>query len=140
MAKLVLAEDNVFTRDMLARRLERSGHEVVPVGDGRAAIVAAQRHRPDAILMDLNMPVMDGQHAIRILKDDARTFRIPIIVLTAHTEPDQVAEALDAGCFSFEAKPVVFRHLLERIEEAIQASGRRKPAEAPPSEEAGALE
>jgi len=140
MAKLLLAEDEEFTRDMLARRLQRNGHEVIAVPDGREAIVAALHHRPDVILMDLDMPVMNGLQAMRTLKNDVRTFRIPVIVLTGHTETDHVAEAVDAGCFSYEAKPVVLRHLLKRIAEALEAGARRKPAEPAPSDEAGALQ
>jgi CheY-like chemotaxis protein len=128
MAKLLLAEDDEFSRDMLARRLQRNGYEVVSVADGREALAAALHHRPDVILMDLDMPVMDGRNAMRWLKTDVRTFKIPIIILSAHTSPENVAEALAAGCTSFEAKPVVLRRLMERIEEALQATSRKKAA------------
>jgi len=140
MAKLLLAEDEEFSRDLMSRRLQRSGHEVIAVTNGREAVVAATQHRPDLILMDLDMPVMDGRHAIRLLKNDVRTFRIPIIVLTAYAETDDVAAALSAGCYSYEAKPVVFKHLLARIEAALELAGRRKPTPAAPSSEAGSLQ
>ena len=131
MTKLLLAEDDEFSRDMLMRRLQRNGYEVVAVPDGQEAVAAALRDRPDLILLDLDMPILDGRNAMRLLKSDIRTYRIPIIILTAHTTRDDVAAALDAGCYSYEAKPVVLRRLVERIEEALQATARKKHATGP---------
>jgi CheY-like chemotaxis protein len=122
MAKLLLAEDDEFSRDMLVRRLQRNGFEMVAAADGREAILAARQHRPDLILMDLDMPVMDGASAIRALKSDPRTFKIPVIVLTAHASSDDVADALAAGCQAYETKPIVLRRLVERVEEALKAA------------------
>ncbi len=122
MPKLLLAEDDDFSRDMLARRLQKSGYQVISTVDGREALAAALHHHPDVILLDLDMPVVDGRTAMRLLKTDVRTFRIPIIILTAHTGREDVAAALSAGCFGYEAKPVVLRRLVERIEEALKAS------------------
>jgi CheY-like chemotaxis protein len=126
MAKLLLAEDDEFSRDMLTRRLQRNGYEVTAVADGREALAVALQLRPDLILMDLDMPVMDGRNAMRLLKTDVRTFRIPIIILSAHTKLEDVGAAVAAGCHSFEAKPIVLRRLIDRIEEAIQANNRKK--------------
>lgn len=122
MSKVLLAEDDEFSRDILVRRLARNGFETLAVSDGREAVRSARLHRPDVILMDLDMPVLDGLAAIRQLQSDPRTFRIPIIVLTAHTTPQEVADAAVAGCQAYEAKPVIFRRLLERIEEVLRAS------------------
>jgi len=119
MPKLLLAEDDEFSRDMLMRRLQRQGFEVITAADGREALLAARQNRPDLILMDLDMPVLDGKAAMRSLKTDPRTAKIPIIVLTAHTSPESVAEAVEAGCHSYEAKPVVVRRLVERIQEVL---------------------
>ncbi len=130
MPKLLLAEDDDFSRDMLARRLQKSGYQVIPAVDGRETLAAALHHHPDLILLDLDMPVMDGRTAMRLLKTDVRTFRIPIIILTAHTGPEDVSAALAAGCFGYEAKPIVLRRLVARIEEALQAS-RKAAASAP---------
>ncbi len=129
MAKLLLAEDDEFSRDMLVRRLERHGFEMIAAADGREALAAARQHRPDLILMDLDMPVMDGHAAMHALRGDPRTFRIPIIVLTAHTSPEDVAEAVSAGCQAFEVKPVVVRRLIDRIAEVLGGS-EEKPASA----------
>ena len=122
MSKLLLVEDDEFSRDMLARRLERQGFEMVVAADGREGVQAARQHRPDVIVMDLDMPVMDGHSAIRALQSDPRTFKIPIIVLSAHSSPEDVHQALSSGCRSFETKPIVLKRLLERIGEILGAS------------------
>jgi CheY-like chemotaxis protein len=121
MSKLLLVEDDEFSRDMLARRLERHGFEMFVAGDGREGVQAARQHRPDLIVMDLDMPVMDGHSAIRSLQSDPRTFRIPIIVLSAHCTPEDVQEALSSGCRCFETKPIILKRLLERIGEILSA-------------------
>jgi CheY-like chemotaxis protein len=119
MLKLLVAEADEFSRDLLVRRLERLGFAMVAAADGREAILAAREHRPDLILMDLDMPVLDGRGAIAALKSDPRTFRIPVIVLTAHASAERVAEAVAAGCQAYETKPIVLRRLLERIAEFL---------------------
>lgn len=119
MPKLLLAEDDEFSRDMLVRRLERHGFEMIAAADGREALLAARQHRPDLILMDLDMPVLDGRGAMRALASDPRTFKIPIIVLTAHAEPEAVAEAAANGCVAYETKPIALRRLLDRIQEVL---------------------
>jgi len=92
---------------------------MIAVADGREALLAARQHRPDLILMDLDMPVLDGRGAMRALASDPHTFKIPIIVLTTHAEPEEVAEAVANGCIAYETKPVVLRRLLRRIQEAL---------------------
>ena len=126
--KLLLAEDDEFSRDMLVRRLERQGFEMIAAADGREAILAARQHRPDLIIMDLDMPILDGRSAMRALKSDPHTFKIPIIVLTAHADPADVAEAASHGCAGYETKPIVLRRLVERIQEVLA------PIAAPPAE------
>ena len=120
---MLLAEDDEFSRDMLIRRLERHGFEVVGAADGREALLAARLHHPDLILMDLDMPVMDGQTAMRALRNDPRTFKTPIIVLTAHASPEDLERALATGCEAYETKPIVIRRLLERIESILRPKG-----------------
>jgi CheY-like chemotaxis protein len=117
--KLLLAEDDEFSRDMLVRRLERQGFEMIAAADGREALLAARQHRPDLIIMDLDMPILDGRGAMRALKSDPRTFKIPIIVLTAHADPADVAEAAEHDCAAYETKPIVLRRLVERIQEVL---------------------
>jgi CheY-like chemotaxis protein len=120
--KLLLAEDDEFSRDMLVRRLERQGFEMIAAADGREALLAARQHRPDLIIMDLDMPILDGRGAMRALKSDPRTFKIPIIVLTAHADPADVAEAAEHDCAAYETKPIVLRRLVERIQEVLGTS------------------
>jgi two-component system cell cycle response regulator DivK len=117
--KLLLAEDDEFSRDMLVRRLERQGFEMIAAADGREALLAARQHRPDLIIMDLDMPILDGRGAIRALRSDPHTFKIPIIVLTAHAGPQDVAEAAAHDCAGYETKPIVLRRLVERIQEVL---------------------
>jgi two-component system cell cycle response regulator DivK len=117
--KLLLAEDDEFSRDMLVRRLERQGFEMIAAADGREALLAARQHRPDLIIMDLDMPILDGRGAMRALKSDPHTFKIPIIVLSAHAGPKDVADALAEDCAGYETKPIVLRRLVERIQEVL---------------------
>lgn len=125
MLKLLLAEDDEFSRDMLLRRLKKAGYEVIAACDGKEAVLSARQNRPDLILMDLDMPVMDGKSAIRVLKNDPDTSGIPVLVLTAHATSDQVDEAVEAGCGAYETKPIVLHRLIERIEEML---GKSQPA------------
>jgi len=127
MPKLLLAEDNDFSRDLLTKRLENAGYHIIPVANGKEAVLAARQFQPDLILMDLEMPIMDGRAAIRVLKTDPQTFRIPIIVVTAHTAPENVADAVSAGCQAFETKPVILRQLLELISETLLPANGPKP-------------
>src|SRR3954463_4387973 len=84
MAKILLVEDNELNRDMLSRRLSRRGHQVVEATDGEAALALAASERPDLILMDMSLPVLDGWEATRRLKAVPATRPIPAIALTAH--------------------------------------------------------
>lgn len=114
--KILLVEDNEMNRDMLSRRLMRSGHEVLLANDGQAGIDMAQRERPDLILMDMSLPVIDGWEAASRLKADAATRHIPIIALTAHAMPGDHKKATDAGCDEYDTKPVDYPRLLGKIE------------------------
>ena len=84
MPKILLVEDNEMNRDMLSRRLERKGYQVVLAVDGQSGVELAQTESPDLILMDMSLPILDGWEATRQLKADPRRSRIPIIALTAH--------------------------------------------------------
>lgn len=114
--KILLVEDNEMNRDMLARRLARSGHAVVVATDGRQAIDAARAERPDLILMDMSLPVIDGWEATRRLKASDETRSIPVIALTAHAMAGDRERALDAGCDEYDTKPIELPRLLEKIE------------------------
>ena len=119
MSKILLVEDNEPSRDALGRRLQRRGYEVVPAVDGQQAVSTAREVQPDLILMDLGLPVMDGWEATRLLKADASTNRIPIIVLSAHAMTNDREQALHAGADDFDSKPIHFERLIEKIEDIL---------------------
>lgn len=119
MAKILLVEDNELNRDMLSRRLIRRGYEVVMATDGADAITAAARERPNLILMDMSLPVVDGWEATRRLKADADLRAIPVIALTAHAMSGDRERAMAAGCDEFDTKPIEFDRLLAKIEQLL---------------------
>jgi CheY-like chemotaxis protein len=125
MRRLLLAEDHEMSRAMLMRRLHRLGYEVLAASNGREAVAKAASWKPDLILMDLSLPIMDGWTAARALKSDSATYRIPIVALTANAMADDRDRALDAGCDEYETKPVNMPKLLEKIEALLvaEASG-----------------
>ncbi len=115
MSKILLVEDNEMNRDMLSRRLERKGHEVLIAVDGQAGVDMASSENPDIILMDLSLPVLDGWEATRLIKADSATQKIPVIALTAHAMKEDEQKARDAGCDDYDTKPVNLNRLLEKI-------------------------
>ena len=122
MSKILLVEDNEMNRDMLTRRLERKGFEVVIAIDGKAGIDMASSSNPDIILMDLSLPVIDGWEATRQIKANAATQSIPVIALTAHAMAGDEEKALQAGCDDYDTKPVNFQRLLGKIETLLKAA------------------
>jgi CheY-like chemotaxis protein len=121
MPKILLVEDNEMNRDMLARRLVRRGFEVVVAVDGQAGVEMARQERPDLILMDLSLPIMDGWEATRKLKADEATRHIPVVALTAHAMTGDREKALEAGCDEFDTKPVELTRLLEKVDALLKA-------------------
>ena len=119
MPKVLLVEDNEMNRDMLSRRLVRRGYEVVFAVDGQQGIDMAASERPDIILMDLSLPVIDGWEATRRVKAQAATRNIPIIGLTAHAMSDDRDKAIDAGCDEYDTKPVELERLIGKIERLL---------------------
>ena len=115
MNRILLVEDNEMNRDMLSRRLERKGFEVVIAVDGQAGVDMASSTSPDLILMDLSLPVIDGWEATRQIKADAATQNIPVIALTAHAMSGDEQKAREAGCDDYDTKPVNLNRLLEKI-------------------------
>jgi CheY-like chemotaxis protein len=116
MPKILVVEDNEMNRDMLSRRLQRRGYEVIVAVDGGEGLALAQSQRPDLILMDMSLPVVDGWQATRCLKAAPETRSIPIIALTAHAMATDRDKAVEAGCDDYDTKPVELPRLLEKIE------------------------
>jgi CheY-like chemotaxis protein len=125
MAKILLVEDNEMNRDMLSRRLERRGYEVVIAVDGQQGVDLAQSSAPDLILMDMSLPIIDGWEATRQLKAMDRMKGVPIIALTAHAMSGDREKALDAGCNDYDTKPIELPRLLGKIEALL---GTKPPA------------
>lgn len=122
MTRILLVEDNEMNRDMLSRRLARQGFEVAIAVDGQQGVDMARADRPDLILMDISLPVLDGWEATRLLKGDAATSAIPIIALTAHAMAQDREKALEIGCDDFDTKPVELPRLLEKIRALVDAA------------------
>ncbi len=116
LAKILLVEDNEMNRDMLSRRLMRSGYEVVLAVDGEQGVSLAKSASPDLVLMDMSLPVLDGWEATRRLKGDSATSEMPVIALTAHAMAGDQEKARQAGCDDFDTKPVEYARLLSKIE------------------------
>lgn len=116
MAKLLLVEDNEMNRDMLSRRLQRRGFQVVMAVDGAKGVAMAASEKPDLILMDMSLPVMDGWEATRQIKADPATQHIPVIAITSHAMADDRRRALEAGCNDYDTKPIDLDRLLTKIE------------------------
>ncbi|HIK42326.1 response regulator [Thermoleptolyngbya sp. M55_K2018_002] len=125
MPKILLVEDNEMNRDMLSRRLLRRGAEVLIATDGAQGVEMAQAERPDLILMDMSLPVMDGWEATRTLKAASETKEIPIIALTAHAMAGDQEKCREAGCDDYDTKPVDFARLTSKIQ-AILGEGSLK--------------
>ena len=116
MNKILLVEDNELNRDMLSRRLQKRGYEVVMAVDGETGVSMAQSEAPGLILMDMSLPGIDGWEATRRIKAQAATRHIPIVALTAHALPGERDKALVAGCDDFDTKPIDLPRLLQKIE------------------------
>lgn len=114
MIKVLLVEDNEMNRDMLKRRLERRDLTVLTANDGAAAVAAARAHRPDIVLMDMELPVKDGWTASTEIKQTI-AHDMPIIALTAHALSSDKEKALAAGCDAYATKPVDFPALIALI-------------------------
>jgi CheY-like chemotaxis protein len=119
MPKILLVEDNEMNRDMLSRRLQRKGYEVVIAEDGEQALTMAPLEEPDLILMDVSLPAMDGWQVTRLLKSRESTSHVPVIALTAHALSSDRERAFEVGCDDYDTKPVEFVRLSEKIENLL---------------------
>jgi CheY-like chemotaxis protein len=125
MAKILIVEDNEENRDALARRLQRRGFEVVIAADGKQGVALALAEKPDVVLMDMNLPELDGCEVTRRIRAAPATQALPVIALTAHAMAGDREKALEAGCTDYHTKPVDFPRLLEQIEAILGKSGER---------------
>jgi two-component system, cell cycle response regulator DivK len=123
MPRILVVEDNEENRDALSRRLQRRGFEVLFAADGKAGVEMSKTEKPDLVLMDMNMPELDGWEATRQIKADPAAQNIPVIALTAHAMTGDRERALEAGCTDYHTKPVEFPKLLAQIEAILQTKG-----------------
>ena len=123
MTKVLLVEDNELNRDMLSRRLQRRGYDVSLAFDGQHALDQAAAVQPDVILMDMDLPVLNGWDATKKLRGDPALRDIPVIALTAHALPADRQRAMEAGCDGYQSKPIEFADLLEKIEQFARKGG-----------------
>jgi CheY-like chemotaxis protein len=122
MPRILIVEDNEENRDALSRRLKRRGYDVVIAVDGLQGVAMAKSERPDLILMDMNLPELDGWEATRQVKAATETSAIPVVALTAHALSGDKERALAAGCTDYHTKPVELPRLLEQIEAILRAT------------------
>ena len=125
MMRVLLVEDHEEIWDFLSRRLKRRGFEVTVATDGQAGVDRARADLPDIVLLDMNLPVLDGWSAARLLKEDPATAGIPIIALTAHAMAGDREKTVAAGCDDYHPKPVDFSKLLQQIEALTPGAGAR---------------
>ena len=119
MTKILLVEDHEELRDMMSRRLRRHGFDVVLAHDGQQALAQVGAETPDLVLLDMDLPVMDGWTVARTLRGGDARAQVPIIALTAHAMAGDRAKALAAGCDDYHPKPVDFPKLLAQIDDAL---------------------
>ncbi|SHJ39232.1 response regulator [Aureimonas altamirensis] len=128
MTRILLVEDHEEIWDFLSRRLQRKGYEVILAHDGQDGIDKARITNPDIILLDMNLPIVDGWTAARTIRADASLPRMPIIALTAHAMSGDREKTIAAGCDDYHAKPVDFARLLGQIEALVEKQGSAAPA------------
>ncbi len=116
MPKILLVEDNEMNRDMLSRRLERRGYQVLIAVDGQQGLDMAIAEKPELILLDMSLPLLDGWEVARRLKGDEAMRAVPIIALTAHAMAGDREKAIEAGCDDYDTKPVELPRLLQKME------------------------
>jgi two-component system, cell cycle response regulator DivK len=123
MPRILVVEDNEENRDALSRRLQRRGFEVLMANDGKAGVEMTKTEKPDLVLMDMNMPELDGWEATRQIKAEPETHAIPVIALTAHAMQGDRERAMAVGCSDYHTKPVEFPKLISQIEGILQNKG-----------------
>jgi CheY-like chemotaxis protein len=120
LIKILIVEDNEMNQEILETRLGFRGYETLVANNGADGVTLAQQEKPSIILMDMSLPILDGWEATRRLKADPETAVIPIIALTAHALAEDLERCLEAGCDSYETKPVNFNKLLQKIQTLTQ--------------------
>jgi CheY-like chemotaxis protein len=124
MAKIVVADDDVDVRMLVALKLRHSGYDVVDVGDGAAAVEACRHEKPDLVVLDLMMPVMSGLEACRAIKAEPGLADVPVVLLTARAQNTDVDAGLAVGADAYVTKPFSPKELAARVESLLEGTGR----------------
>jgi len=122
--KVLLVDDDESNREMLTRRLQNRGYDVVTAIDGQDALERASAESPSLILMDVSLPVIDGLTATRQLKSSPALRDIPVIALTAHASLEDRDRAREAGCDDYDTKPIDFSRLEQKMESLLRQAVR----------------
>ena len=122
MTKILLAEDNELNRDMLLRRLERRGYQVVVATNGEEAIEKVRADGPDLLLLDISLPILDGLEVASRIRADPQLRSLPILGLSAHAMQGDRERALAAGCDDYDTKPVEMERLVDKIQLLLQTA------------------
>lgn len=134
MTTILLVEDNEINRDMLRRRLERKGYQVIVAVNGAEGVTKAQSEQPDLVLMDLHLPILDGWEATRQIKANPQTQQIPVIALTADAIAGEREKAISAGCDEYDTKPVDFARLVEKMDSLLKPVAPKLPEPVNPTQ------
>ena len=119
MARIVIADDDADIRELVVFKLRHAGHQVVPVGDGFAAVDACHADRPDAVILDVMMPQLGGLEAASMLRADPATADLPIIMLTARAQASDIEQGMEVGADDYIVKPFSPRELATRVEDVL---------------------
>jgi DNA-binding response OmpR family regulator len=120
MATVLVAEDDADIRELVAYKLRQSGHQVVSVADGLAAVAAARENLPDVAIVDVSMPGLSGMQVCAALREDATTAQIPVILLSARAHAGDTETGLQAGAVDYVTKPFSPRELVQRVEALLE--------------------
>jgi len=121
---VVVADDEEDILDLVTTIIERSGHEVLPVRDGAAALAAIRERRPDLVILDIAMPEVDGLEVLRRLRSDARTSELPVLLLSARAQEDDVRLAFATGANAYVKKPFSPGELSRRVDNLLGAAAQ----------------
>lgn len=124
MTTILVVDDHDDIRDLIDRRLRQQGFAVITARNGLEAVVAAANTRPAAILMDVNMPELDGLEATSQIRQNSEHGHIPVIALTAYALPGDESRAMSAGCDAYQSKPIDFDKLIEQVNELILTASK----------------
>jgi len=129
MTTILIVDDHEDIREMMTLKLQKHGYAVVTASNGLEAVLATAQSAPSLILMDINMPELDGLEATMQIRAADADNRIPVIALTAYALPDDETRAITAGCDAFHPKPVDFEKLFGQISELIGENGDASESE-----------